>query len=112
VTTLAGHIVNFDADGDPIGGFIEGNGLEAMFNLPKGLVLIDGLLVVADSGNHMIRTVSETGAVTVIAGTGEPGDIEGPATEALFNAPSGIAYSNGILYIVDTENNKIKSMPF
>jgi sugar lactone lactonase YvrE len=110
---LAGHTTALDGDGDPVGGYSAGTGAGAMFNQPMGLALADGVLIVADSGNHMIRAVSTaTGAVAAVAGSGEPGDLDGPALEALFNAPAGVACHEGTLYIADTSNNKIKSMPF
>jgi DNA-binding beta-propeller fold protein YncE len=111
VSTLAGHTRDTDEAGDPIGGYSVGTGLSAMFNLPMGLTLADNILIVADSGNHCIRAVSPTGVVTLVAGMGEPGDKDGPAVNAQFNAPRGVSYRQGVLVIADTDNNKIKSMP-
>ncbi|MCL2033167.1 MAG: hypothetical protein FWG94_00385 [Oscillospiraceae bacterium] len=113
VTTIAGRVTHWDEDKHPVGGYADGAGTAAMFNLPRGIILVGDVVVVADSGNHMIRAIStKTGKVTTIAGTGEPGDADGLALAARLNSPSGIAYRNGTLYIADTENNKIKRMPF
>jgi hypothetical protein len=61
----------------------------------------------------MIRAIAvTTGNASIVAGSGEPGDVDGPAFSARLHAPGGIAYHDGTLYIADSGNNKIKSMPF
>lgn len=46
-----------------------------------------------------------------IAGSGEPGDADGPALSAKFNYPTGIVFdSKGNLYVADHNNNKIRKM--
>ena len=65
-------------------------------------------LLVADTGNHCIRGVSQ-GHVTTIAGTGQPGFVDGPAGKAQFNQPAGVAVDHkGQLYIADRGNNRIR----
>src|SRR5262249_28666644 len=48
-------------------------------------------LLVAGTGNHRIRRVPLGGAVTTIAGCGEPEDSVGPPAEAAFFEPVGMA---------------------
>src|SRR5688500_3283453 len=76
--------------GAPQPGFIDGPGHRARFDGPSGLAIDhDGALLVADTRNHRIRRVDPAGTTTTIAGA-ESGFRDGPATEALFNAPCGI----------------------
>ena len=110
VTTFAGTIYGFDDNNEPIGGFQNGSAAYAMFNLPRGITIFDDYLIVADSGNHMIRAISTAGLVFTIAGNGEPGDFDGSATGSVLNSPSDISILGNTLYIADTGNNKIKSI--
>jgi DNA-binding beta-propeller fold protein YncE len=85
----------------------------ARFDTPTGLALdADGQnLYVADTENHLIRKIELAGGnVTTIAGrAGRPGFIDGPLSEARFNAPSAIAAgSGGSIFVADTGNNTIR----
>jgi DNA-binding beta-propeller fold protein YncE len=82
----------------------------ANINLPVGIAYADGVLFVAESGGHMIKAITETGLVMTLAGNGEPGDADGASNEARLNMPKGVCVSEGVLYIADTGNNKIKQM--
>ncbi|HJU54876.1 MAG TPA: SMP-30/gluconolactonase/LRE family protein [Pyrinomonadaceae bacterium] len=79
------------------------SGADARFDTPCGIALdLDGTLVVADTGNHRLRRVTLEGAVTTIAGTGEPGVVDGKPEAALFNEPTGVAIDgDGIVYVTD-----------
>jgi sugar lactone lactonase YvrE len=47
----------------------------------------------------------------VLAGTGEPGYLDGPARTAMFNAPAGVARAaDGTLYITDQRNHRIRAI--
>ena len=73
-------------------GFRDGQGAVARFNAPSGIVLDElGNLYVADTGNHAIRKVTPDGAVTTLAGTGQPGFRDGPGTQAQIDGPMGLA---------------------
>jgi sugar lactone lactonase YvrE len=109
VTTVAGVVEQYD-DGVPLGGFRNGFASVAMFELPKGLALYNGVLYIADSGNHMIRSLTTDGYVFTVVGNGEPGDTDISSMGAVLNSPVGITVRNGFLYIADTGNNKIKSI--
>lgn len=100
VTTLAG-----DAEG-----FADGMGSAARFDTPSGLG-IDGAgnLYVADTGNHAIRKITAEGVVTTLAGDGIAGFRDGPASQARFNAPIGVAVdAAGNVYVADTYNDRIR----
>jgi DNA-binding beta-propeller fold protein YncE len=100
VTTLAG--------GEP--GFADGVGRDARFDTPSGLAAAaDGVLYVADTGNNAIRRVTRDGQVTTIAGDGEAGLRDGPAHEARFNGPVGVAVdAAGRVFVADTYNDRIR----
>ena len=109
VTVVAGVRGNKDVMGFPVGALIDGQGDEAYFNRPRDLsVDMNGVIYVADTGNHSIRAI-EDGMVTTLAGTGEAGYADGKGREAAFNTPSGLALGlDGKLYVADTMNNAIR----
>ncbi len=107
VTTYAGTAELIDQDGEPWGEFLNGENAEAKFNIPVGLALHGTDLLVADSGNNLIRVITDEG-VSTLAGTGEPGADDGPALEAMFHLPRGLYVKDDTLYIADTGNNLIR----
>lgn len=85
----------------------------ARFNNPNGIVLAaNGDLYVADSGNHTIRRITQSGVVTTIAGAaGNPGIADGAGAAARFNNPHGIAIdSNSNLYVTDRGNHTVRKI--
>ena len=73
-------------------GYADGQGVEAAFAHPCGLVLdSDGVLFVADCGNHRIRRITPEGVVTSVAGSGAAGHRDGLGSHACFYNPCGIA---------------------
>jgi DNA-binding beta-propeller fold protein YncE len=107
VTTLAGAK-------EP--GYVDGPGSEARFNFPRGIATdAEGNLYVADMANHRIRKITPEGAasltVTTLAGSGEPGDADGPAGEAQFRVPEGVAVDpDGNVVVADTGNHRIRKI--
>jgi len=103
VTTLAGTRES---------GFVDGQGSEARFNYPAGIAIdAKGNLYVADMANHSIRRVTPAGVVTTLAGSGKPGNADGPPTEAQFRAPEGVAVdSQGNVYVADTGNHRVRKI--
>lgn len=101
VTTIAGSSA----------GFADGNALSARFLQPSDIAISQsGALYVVDTGNHRIRRI-ESGQVSTVAGSGEIGTTDGPALQASFQYPAGIAIdSDGCLYISDSENNLIRKL--
>lgn len=83
VTTIAGSI--------GVTGFVNGPGTSARFNHPQGIA-VDGTggILIADTGNSVIRRIGTDGQVTTFAGT-DSGRRDGPAATAKFTAPAGIA---------------------
>jgi sugar lactone lactonase YvrE/murein DD-endopeptidase MepM/ murein hydrolase activator NlpD len=93
-------------------GFADGDGPAARFDTPSALAIdADGVLFVADTGNHAIRRISPDGRVTTLAGGGTPGDADGRGADARFNGPVGIALDRGNRVIVaDTYNDRIRAI--
>jgi DNA-binding beta-propeller fold protein YncE len=85
VTTIAGRA--FD------GGWVDGAGPAARFAAPSSLAARGSTLFVADTGNHVIRSVdTRTGTVATVAGKpGQRGDADGPFADVLFDAPRALA---------------------
>jgi len=82
----------------------------ATFNLPYGVAVdASGSVFVADQENCAIRKIS-AGQVTTFAGASPSscGFVDGTATGAKFNKPSGIAIDGDYLFVADTLNNSIR----
>lgn len=78
---------------------------------PSGITFdADGNLLIADSGSHLIKRIDRSGNVSTVAGRGgSPGFADGPALEALFMAPIGIAAdTEGRIFVSDTYNDRIR----
>jgi DNA-binding beta-propeller fold protein YncE len=86
-----------------------GVGLPGTFQ-PWGLVVDrDGHVVFVDYGNHCIRRISPEGAVTTVAGTGQPGHLDGPAGQAQFSFPMNLAIdAAGHLYVTDSQSGHVR----
>lgn len=82
------------------------------FNTPSELALdTKGNLYVADTSNNRIRKVTPQGEVSTFAGSGTPGYLDGPASEARFNGPIGIVVDpRGDLFVADTYNDRIRKI--
>lgn len=79
---------------------------------PMGLAPYgDGGMLVADTAAHRIRLVSAEGQVSDWAGDGTAGLVNGPRTQARFNAPRSLAVADdGTVYVVDTDNHVIRKI--
>jgi uncharacterized protein (TIGR03437 family) len=81
---------------------------------PGGMVFAsDGTLMIADTGANVIRQLSTSGVLTVIAGTGSAGfsGDGGPSLAAQLDAPGGVALgANGTILIADSANNRIRTL--
>jgi sugar lactone lactonase YvrE len=95
------------------GGLGEGPAL-SIGQEPAGVVVSGFFVYVADSGNNIVRRLdTRTGNEIVVAGNGTAGfsGDGGPATNAEFSAPSGLAVdTTGNLFIADTGNQRIRKV--
>lgn len=75
----------------------------AEFNRPQGMVLVGNRLYVADTENHMLRSIDlDAKSVSTLAGTGTQGSlgfVSGKLRESALNSPWSIAHVDGTLYV-------------
>jgi len=81
-----------------------GESPEELANIPGGgnahIAYANGYLFITSNGGHQIWALSPEGALALFAGTGEPGIADGPAGQATFTRPNGIALGpDGAIYI-------------
>ena len=92
-------------------GFRDGDALRAQFNTPSGVAVDpEGNVIIADTSNNRIRRLSADGrTVSTIAGSGVPGFKDGPALEAQFDGPLGVAVDRkGNIFVADAYNDCIR----
>lgn len=81
----------------------------AGLDTPSGIAFAGDDLIVADPGTHSIKKITPNGKVVSLAGTdGSSGWLDGTANEAKFDAPVGVAVSDGRIYVADTYNDRIR----
>ncbi|WP_051287327.1 stalk domain-containing protein [Paenibacillus taiwanensis] len=111
--------------GDGLAGWQDGAGKQARFHSPRGIAIgDDGTLYVADSLNHVIRTIDHAGNVKTITARSNrtveysdgaltaAGDYkDGTIADALFNEPSALIWLNSdTLVVSDTGNQRIRTL--
>ena len=105
--TSAGAVTLFAGGND---GFVDGTGSEASFGRVFGIDAdASGNLYVADENNHAIRKITSTAVVTTLAG-GTSGYLDGDGTNTKFNYPLDVTVDNGIIYVADNSNNRIRKI--
>lgn len=107
ITTVAGN-------GRPGWQGDDGPATAAFLHAPTDVaVLADGGLLIADTGNHVIRHVDPAGVIRTVAGTGRPGDDgEGlPATASRLRAPRAVVQDgDGRVVVADTGNHRVREI--
>ncbi len=85
----------------------DGRGDEARLQHAYDVTWLDGRLYAADAYNNKIKVVDPaTREARTLLGTGEAGYRDG--TEPLFWEPEGIAAGQGMLYIANTNNHRVR----
>lgn len=117
--TSANEVKNIAGDGKL--GMTDGLATAARFLAPTGLTrAANGTVYISDEAGQRIRALGADGIVRTIAGSGQLGDSgfsvlggyrDGPALQAQFNHPSGLAIGpSGALYIADSKNACIRRL--
>jgi len=108
VTTWAGSAMGAS-------GSANGPIASATFNQPHGLAIgADGAtLYVADTSNDLVRVIAPNGLVTTLAGGSNNGPFrDGPADQAGFWEPAGLAVdAGGVIYVTDDNDTVRKIAP-
>ena len=94
-------------------GYVDGvGGTTARLQRPSGITFDDRAnLLIADTGNNVVRQLSATGDVTTVAGTGKAGRSGdgGPGIQAQLSSPTAVAVRpNGDVVIADSGNNLVR----
>jgi len=108
--TPAAVVTTFAGSG--VATFADGTGTAASFNSP-GCVNTDAAnnVYVADGNNNRIRVITPAGVVSTLAGNGDSGSNNGPASQATFKTPDGVAHdAAGNVYVADLGNNLIRKI--
>jgi hypothetical protein len=104
ITTVAGTgVAGFAGDGGPA--------TRARIRAPRAIERDrQGNLFFADSQNNRIRRIGIDGLIRTVAGNGVAGfgGDGGPATRAKLNTPRGLTVVDGILYIADSDNSRVR----
>jgi sugar lactone lactonase YvrE len=107
--SVSGEVTTLAGSGQA--GSTDGNGAEASFYEPQGIVVdMSGNVFLADTRNQTIRRISPAGTVTTVGGwTGSPGAEDGIGSSVRFSSPVGIAVdAAGNLYVADSANHTIR----
>ena len=107
ITTVAGSADIPGSSGDG------GRATRSRLSLPAGILVHNGWLYIADTGNNRVREVSPDGIVTTLAGQGKAafsGD-GGRADQAGLIGPWALAFDpSGSLLISDSGNNRVREV--
>ncbi|MFN3431093.1 MAG: SMP-30/gluconolactonase/LRE family protein, partial [Candidatus Sericytochromatia bacterium] len=92
-------------------GWLDGARETAKFNSPSDTVMdAQGNIYVSEVGNRRIRVVSPDGTVGTWAGDGSLASADGLGNKAKFQAPRGMAWAGGVLYVADSNANCIRKI--
>jgi len=87
--------------------------LQADLREPTGVaVAADGRIYFTEKNGHLVRRLDADGRLITIAGTGDGGFAGdgGPATAAQLFRPAGLAIGDGVLYIADSGNQRVRAV--
>jgi len=90
-------------------GRASGVGPGARFDEPMGLAADNqGNVLVADTGNHLLRLLTPDRRVRTVAGSGIEGNADGSSGDAEFGAPAGLAVTGGVWVLADSRNHRVR----
>lgn len=101
VSTFAGSGASGDADG---------NGRLASFQRPSGMAMdAAGNMYITDQDANLVRKVSPAADVSLLAGIGYAGNVNGHGAQARFNKPySACIGPDGAVYVADYGNHQVR----
>lgn len=112
VNTTTGIITTFAGNGNNANSGDGGPAINASLDTPTAIAFDNsGNLLICDTGNSNIRSVTPGGIITKVAGIGAPAfDADnGTVATAAFSAPTGVAVDPlGNIYVSDTGNQRIR----
>jgi DNA-binding beta-propeller fold protein YncE len=74
-------------------------------------VAADGSFIIADRLNHKVRRLNPDSTVSTVAGSGFADFLDGPAADAQFAMPTGVAVTaGGVIYVADSYNHCIRKI--
>ncbi len=95
-------------------GHVDGPASVAEFNAPMrgGGVDAVGNVYILDTGDNRIRKIAPDGRVSTVAGTGVPGFLDGPASQAQFSSDilGVITDPAGNLFVMDAGNRRVRKI--
>ncbi len=109
-SVLDGRVL--DVIGSGLSGLLDGPFREARFSQPQGMALVDGVLYVADTGNHAVRALDlRSREVSTIVGDGNQ-DTEwesrpSPLTGRRLNSPWDLQFAHGVLFVAMAGSHQI-----
>jgi len=103
---------NWPSVGSGAENIIDGPLASAALAQPSGIVEENGVLYFADSETSSVRAADLTGSgrVSTLVGSGlfDFGDRDGDGDEARLQHPLGVDVRDGVVYVADTYNSKVK----
>lgn len=91
-------------------GDADGVGTSALLEHPQGIAYANGLLYVADTYNHKIRTIDPTTReVRTVAGA-ESGFADGEGAGAALNEPAGLSVAGDVIFVADSANQVVRTL--
>jgi thiol-disulfide isomerase/thioredoxin len=67
-------------------------------------------LLIADSTHHRVVVTDLEGNALAVAGTGQPGLVDGPFASAQFDDPQGMAVRGDTVFVADRKNHVIRAL--
>jgi len=106
IRAVKGGVVSVLA-GTGTAGCQDGPAATAQLNYPHDVKVGPQGVYVADTYCNRVRLIHD-GMVSTVAGSGQAGSADGPCPLAGFFHPTGLALLGGSVYVVDTDNHRVR----
>lgn len=91
-------------------GFANATGPHSQFYAPTDVVLLDGKLYVADSGNHAVRGIDLTVSTSFTVAGGNAGSLDGIGAAAEFDSVDAITTDGTNLFVFDGNSHTLREI--